>query len=229
MGLIPSNSRKTTLPLSDLVIFLLYSVIIPILLLIPLMLFLSFVSFDVEGFLILTIPIGFIFLILIYFYFVFRNRIKDLAIRVSFYHFQPTSYEFVIHLTRYVYYILFFSIFLNFILERLDAEYLSLVVFIILAVVFSLAIQFFTVIMTYKMKRNLVITARESVDNEIITKLHSYEPKSDLIKEYRFADIEVQTLFLSAGVTSFGYSNNICLVSRYFQWKLSEEELLSVL
>jgi Zn-dependent protease with chaperone function len=118
---------------------------------------------------------------------------------------------------------------LNFILERLDAEYLSLVVFIILAVVFSLAIQFFTVIMTYKMKRNLVITARESVNNEIITKLHSYEPKSDLIKEYRFADIEVQTLFLSAGVTSFGYSNNICLVSRYFQWKLSEEELLSVL
>ncbi len=229
MGFKPQDIKKVSLPISDLMILLLYSLIVPIILLIPLMVFGSIFSTNTDYFLVLTIPTGVIFLYLIYYHFIFRNRVKTLALRVFYFHFQPSWYDFGIHLIRYVYYVLFFSIFLSFFLEGLDNENLTHGDFILLAIIFSLGIQLFLVIVAFRSKRSLITTARESIDDEIITKLHSYEPKSNLIKEYRFADIQTQTLFLSAGVTTFGYSNNICLISRYFQWKLSEEELISVL
>jgi Zn-dependent protease with chaperone function len=229
MGVSPQNVERVSLPLSDLALLLFYSLIAPIIFLIPFLIVSSFSSTNFVFFLILSIPIGLIFFYLTYYHFVFRNRIKSLALRVSYYHFQPSWYDFGIHLIRYVYYILFFGFFLDFLIQIWGNNSVTHWDFFILAIIFSLGIQLFFVILSYRSKRNLVVTARESVDAIIITKLQSYEPKSNLIKEYRFADIQAQTLFLSAGVTSFGYSNNICLISRYFQWKLSEEEMLGVL
>jgi len=221
--------QKLSLSITDLLMLLFYSVLIPIILLILLLVIGSYYPKDYEFFLVLAILTSLIFLYLLYYFFISRNRVKSLALRVSFFHFQPSWYDLGIHLIRYVYYIIFFGIVLNIIYEGVSSEDLTNLEIGVLAVIFSLGIQVFFIIMAYRSKRRLIITARESVDQEIITKLHSYEPESDLIKEYRFADIQVQTLFLSAGVTSFGYSKNICLISRYFQWKLSEEELISVL
>ena len=229
MGNKPQDSQKSSLPISDLVMLIFYGLIAPILLLMLLMVISSYYSTDYEFFLVLAIPTSLIFLYLLYYFFISRNRVKSLALRVSFFHFQPSWYDLGIHLIRYVYYIIFFGIVLNIIYEGVSSKDLTNLEIGVLAVIFSLGIQIFFIIMAYRSKRRLIITARESVDKEIIAKLHSYEPESDLIKEYRFADIQVQTLFLSAGVTSFGYSKNICLISRYFQWKLSEEELISVL
>jgi hypothetical protein len=225
----PQGLQKLSLSISDSLMLLFYGVLIPIILLILLLVIGSYYAKGDEFFLVLAILTSLIFLYLLYYFFISRNRIKSLALRVSFFHFQPSWYDLGIHLIRYVYYIIFFGIVLNIIYEGVSSEDLTNLEIGVLAVIFSLGIQVFFIIMAYRSKRRLIITARESVDKEIITKLHSYEPESDLIKEYRFADIQVQTLFLSAGVTSFGYSKNICLISRYFQWKLSEEELISVL
>ena len=49
------------------------------------------------------------------------------------------------------------------------------------------------------------------------------------INIFAFADIKPASLFLSAGVTNYSFRSKICLVSRYFQWKLSENELLAVI
>ncbi|MHA1995317.1 MAG: M48 family metallopeptidase [Candidatus Hodarchaeales archaeon] len=75
----------------------------------------------------------------------------------------------------------------------------------------------------------LINTAQEPVKENIITNLNLDYPESMKISEYRFADIQVPSLFLSAGVTTFGLNNYICLVSRYFNWKLNDEELIAVL
>jgi Zn-dependent protease with chaperone function len=79
------------------------------------------------------------------------------------------------------------------------------------------------------MKKELLDTAQESIKPEIADYLEKNHPNSHQISEFRFADIQVASLFLSAGVMTYGYSSHICLISRYFNWKLSDEELISVL
>ena len=93
----------------------------------------------------------------------------------------------------------------------------------------SLIIQLLTAFLINHSKIKLIETAIEPLDQAIVDKMTSKTKDATKIKKFVFADIKPASLFLSAGVTNYSFKSNVCLVSRYFQWKLTEDELIAVL
>jgi Zn-dependent protease with chaperone function len=102
-------------------------------------------------------------------------------------------------------------------------QYLGLALFI------SIGFQVIVVVLSLNSKRKLLATAQSPVNAEIVNHVSQNHPNSHLINEFRFAEIEVASLFLSAGVMTHGWKKNICVISQYFNWKLSDEEIIAVL
>ena len=98
-----------------------------------------------------------------------------------------------------------------------------------ISVSFSFFLQIIQVFFMNKSKMKLISTAYEPVSTELLNQLYEKTNDSKKIKKFYFADIKPASLFLTAGVTDYSLKSNVCLVSKYFQWKLSDTELLAVL
>jgi Zn-dependent protease with chaperone function len=160
---------------------------------------------------------------------VFR-QLDTYAKKVDYYHFTPSLADFFIHLIKQVYYVLFLGILMSIFVEFLiSGSRIDLTAYLGFSLGISLFLEGILLIIRMRGKIALINTAQEPVNEKIISDLNLKYPESVKISEYRFADIQVPSLFLSAGVTTFGMNSYICLVSRYFNWKLNDKELIAVL
>ncbi|UCE12480.1 MAG: M48 family metalloprotease, partial [Candidatus Heimdallarchaeota archaeon] len=173
--------------------------------------------------------ISLIFFIIIGFFFYKSYReLQSYALKAAT-HFQPSIRDLIIHLIQQVYYVVFLGIVLVIPLNSIIRDSLPPWVYLGVALIISLGIQTIFVLFAFQSKRQLLATAQIPVQMEIVEYVRQNHPKGHLINEFRFAEIELASLFLSAGVMTLGWSRNICLISQYFNWKLSEEELIAVL
>jgi Zn-dependent protease with chaperone function len=109
--------------------------------------------------------------------------------------------------------------------------------YLVISGVFTVIIQMVYLVLAQLSKRNLFKTAQEPIPLSVKEQLAKKFPISHKISRYHFTDIKPASLFLSAGVTTSGFKlsfsgikiDSTCVISRYFQWKLSDDELLSVL
>ena len=221
---------KSRFPISDWGLIILYIIIYP--LTIGVVLLYSFYSLNDKTLqLVLLNIIG--LLILVIFLYLYRSTFHQLDVyakKVDFYHFTPSLADFFIHLIKQVYYVLFLGLLMSIFLEFLiSVSTTDLTVYLGFSIGISLLLEGILLFIRMRGKIALLKTAQEPVNEIIIEELHLNYPESIKIKEYRFADIQVPSLFLSAGVTTFGINNYICLVSRYFNWKLNDKELIAVL
>lgn len=180
-------------------------------------------------FLLIILSIALILFLLVTFTFIraYRN-LHNYAMSVNYYHFFPSWRDIIIQLLRLFYLTLFTGVILGLSLQNIIVESFNYWFYFGIAVIISITYQVVLIFFAMNTKRNLLATAQEPVKFEIIDYIRHNHPNGHLIAEFRFADIKVQTLFLSAGVMSYG-RKNICLISRYFNWKLSDEELIAVL
>ncbi len=181
------------------------------------------------NFLLIILIITFLTFLLVTFYFfeAYKN-LHNYASSVSFFHFYPSWRDVIIHLLRQFYLVIFISVILGFLLLDILIRSFNYWIYFGIALTFSLILQCVLVFLAMNSKRKLLATAQESVKDDIIDYIHQNHPNGHLIDEFRFADIQIETLFLSAGVMSYG-RKSICLISRYFNWKLSDKELIAVL
>ncbi len=221
---------KSRLPISDWGLIIIFVMIYPLAVGVTLVYF--FYSYNDR-----TIQLLFLNIIMLIFLAVFLylyrsafHRLDIYAKKVDFYHFTPSLADFFIHLIKQVYYVLFLGFLFNFIIEFLISDSnIDLTVYLGFSIGTSLILEGFFLVIRMRSKISLINTAQESVKDDIIKDINLNHPESEKISEYRFADIQVPSLFLSAGVTTFGINNYICLVSRYFNWKLNDKELIAVL
>ena len=215
------------MPFSDIILIILYVFIYPLFAGLSIILISALIDEEILIFLLLNFICTFLFLISLVLYYNSYKKLEALVLEVGFYHFQPSWREIVIHLIQQVYYVLALGFILAIILRAFIVETLWILFGISLFT--SLVVQIFFLIRSIRSKKELLSTAQETVDQEILEHLRNKYEKSRLISEYRFADIQLPSLFLSAGVMSFGWKKNICLISRYFHWKLTYEELIAVI
>jgi Zn-dependent protease with chaperone function len=156
-------------------------------------------------------------------------ELQKLAIRVGYVHFKPSLKDLVLHLITTLFFIVLTGLILNLTFSSLIYASLPFWQYFLVSLLISLGIQILIVLFNMNAKRKLLATAQEPVKSEIIEYLRNKHPNSHLIHAFRFADIKPASLFLSAGVTTYTWRKNICLISRYFNWKLTDEELIAVL
>ncbi|MFW9855290.1 MAG: M48 family metalloprotease [Candidatus Thorarchaeota archaeon] len=171
---------------------------------------------------------GLLFLSMLTFYLQAFRTLKKAALSASYFHFQPTIQDIFLYLIQQVYSVIIIGVGYSLVLNPLLHESTPLWVYFGIGLLFSFIIQGLLVFRAMRSKGELLRTAREPLKPEIIDHIVQKHPKSHLFSDFRFADIQPASLFLSAGVTSLG-RKRICLVSRYFQWKLDDEELIAVL
>ncbi|MFX1514859.1 MAG: M48 family metalloprotease [Promethearchaeota archaeon] len=227
MNLEKHNQEGVTFPISDILLLTIYTVFFP--------LFSGFIvvglgyqiNNDLLFYISLTLISLFLFLVILSFFYKSYTELKSYAMEVAYVHFQPSWRDFIIHLISQVYSVVVLGVLLTIFLgsaitDLPQWQYLGLALFI------SIGYQVIIVILSLNSKRKLLATARTPVKAEIINGIQNH-PNSHLINEFRFAEIELASLFLSAGVMTHGWKKNICLISQYFNWKLSDEELIAVL
>ncbi|MFX0124808.1 MAG: M48 family metalloprotease [Candidatus Hodarchaeota archaeon] len=227
MNIEQNNLKGITLPLSDLLLLAIYTLFYP-LFIGSIIINLSYlINNNLLFYISLTVITLLLFLITLLFFYKSYTELRSYAIEVDYVHFQPSWRDFIIHLISQVYSIVFLGVFLAVILGSFIND-LPQWMYFGLALVISLGFQGIIVILSLGSKRKLLATAQAPVKPEIINYVRQNHPKSHLIREFRFAEIELASLFLSAGVMTLGWKN-ICLISQYFNWKLSDEELIAVL
>lgn len=224
------NQEKLRVPISDWILISFYVIIYPLAFCTTLVLFL-FTFNDKTSQLIGLNAIMIIFLIInLFLYQIVFRKLNEYAKKVDFYHFTPSLADLLIHLIKQVYYVVFLGFLFTFVQNFLtNLPTTTLIGYLGVSIVISLLFEGILVVIRMRRKIALIQTAQEPVKDTIIQELYENFPESRTISEYRFADIQIPTLFLSAGVTTFGKNNYICLVSRYFNWKLTDEELIAVL
>ncbi|MFX0051417.1 MAG: M48 family metalloprotease [Candidatus Hodarchaeota archaeon] len=216
------------LPVSDWLLIIFYVLIL------PLILGLSIISLGLLNdndwffFLILLVIQTSFMLIIANAYFKAYKQLREYAFSVKYVHFQPSWRDLALVLIRYVYYVVIIGLILLLLLRPIIELILPLWLYFGLMLLASITIQFYLMIRAMYGKIALLNTAREPINEEIINYINQNHHSSHLIAQYRFADIQIPSLFLSAGVMTFGRSN-IVLISRYFNWKLSNEELIAVI
>ena len=174
--------------------------------------------------------LGFVFLmflILVMYYRTNYIRLTKYANDTEMVHFKPSYKDLILGLYSQGFTVFILIMIILFFPEVLNNPNRASIIIEIIAL--SAIIQIFTAVITNHSKIKLIETAVEPLDNAIIEKLRSKTKDINNIKKFVFADIKPASLFLSAGVTDYGLKSKVCLVSRYFQWKLSEDELLTVL
>lgn len=222
------NRKGVSLPFSDLLLILIYAHFYPLFLGLLFTVLGYFIDDEIIFYLNL-IAISLILLVIItIFFYKSYIELRLHAIEVAYVHFQPSWRELVIHLISQVYYVVFLGIILAVVLGSILTEPWPRWMFFGIALIISLGIQSVIVFLSMYSKRHLLATAQLPVKPEIVDHVRQNHPKSDMINEFRFAEIQLASLFLSAGVMTLGWKN-ICLVSQYFNWKLTDEELIAVL
>ncbi|MHA2245640.1 MAG: M48 family metalloprotease [Candidatus Hodarchaeales archaeon] len=223
------QSLGVKLPLSDIFFIFLYVLVFPLFAGLSIILISVLIGEEISIFIILNLVCAFFFLISLILYFNSYRRLNTLVLEVGFYHFQPSRREIAIHLIQQVYYVIGSGFVLAIILRLFIVETLELWNLLGISLLLSLVVQLFFLIRSIRSKKELLSTAQESLDQDIFEYLKINYSESELIAEYRFADVQIPSLFLSAGVMSFGWKKNICIISRYFKWKLTDEELIAVI
>ncbi|MFX1518167.1 MAG: M48 family metalloprotease [Promethearchaeota archaeon] len=224
------RSLGVSLPISDILVLILYFLFYPLCIGVSLIFLGIAINDEIQYSLVLNLILLFPFLITSLLFYQSFKRLRIYALEVKYFHFIPSWYEMGLHLIRQVYYVIFVGFILTILLRILNImENLEPWGYLGLSLILSLIIQSYFIIISIRRKQELLSTAQETVNSEIIDQIEQSHPKSRLISEYRFADIQLPSLFLSAGVMSYGWKKNICLVSRYFNWKLTNEELTAVI
>ncbi|MFW9904788.1 MAG: M48 family metalloprotease, partial [Candidatus Thorarchaeota archaeon] len=228
MVLLKNDKKGVTLPISDIFLLSIYTIFLPLFAGLIVVYFSNLINNDLLFYVSLTAISLILFLFTLLFFYKSYTELKSYAIKVAYVHFQPSWREIVIHLLSQVYSVVFlgilFAAFLGSGITDLPHwQYLGL------ALILSLVYQVIFVILSSDSKRKLLATAQTPVSTEIVTHVRQNHPNSHLIHEFRFANVELASLFLSAGVMTLGWNKNICLVSQYFNWKLTDEELIAVL
>ncbi len=217
------------LPISDLLLIIFYILVYPLIAGLSIILISVLINDEILNLFLLNFICVFLLLLSFMLYYNSSKRLKALVLDVGFYHFQPSWREIAINLIQQVYYVVGLGFLLVIILRIFIVETLDFWYLLGIALFLSLVFQVFFLIRSIRSKKELLSTAQEPVNQDILEHLRINYTKSKLISEYRFADIQLSSLFLSAGVMSYGWNKNICLISRYFQWKLSDEELIAVI
>ncbi len=224
-----SSKQEVKLPLSDWFLIFAYIICIPLIFSLIIITIGQFINDSIDFFFILS---GILFVLLLfigYFFLQSFSELKSYALLVSHYHFVPSWRDLILYLINQIYQIVFYLFIFTFILSFVNHLSSHISFYFILALLASLFFQAFGLILSMKKKKELLATAQESVKPEIAEFLLKNHPNSHQISEFRFADVQVASLFLSAGVLTYGISDYICLISRYFNWSLSDEELIAVL
>lgn len=224
-----NTSLGVQLPLSDTLLIIFYILIYPLFVGLCILFFGFLMNDEINFLTFLNLILVFPFLILGLLFLRSFKRLQSYALEVDYFHFQPSWYEIALHLIRQVFYVVFLGFLLTIILRLFYIEDLEPWDFLAISLLLSLGLQSFFLIRAFRNKKELLSTAQETVSSDIVDYLIENYPKSSLISEYRFADIQLPSLFLSAGVMSYGWKKNVCLISRYFNWKLTNEELIAVI
>ncbi len=224
------RSLGVSLPISDVMLLTLYFFFYPLFAGLSFIFLGVLLNNEIHYLLFLDLILIFPFLFTgLLFYQSFKN-LRDYALEVKYFHFIPSWYEMGLHLIRQVYYVIFVGFILTIILRVFNIiEILEPWDYLGLSIIISLGVQSYFLVKSIINKQELLSTAQEAVSSEIIDQVELNHPKSQMISEYRFADVQLPSLFLSAGVMSYGWKRNICLISRYFNWKLTDEELIAVI
>ena len=151
------------------------------------------------------------------------------AVEVGYPHFKPSLKDLILGLYGSIFSVLILVIaVLLFLIPRFKLNELMIFELFIFAIIISTLYQLLSILIMTISKRNLLSTSMESLDSSLLERIKNI-PGSEKISEFRYADIKPASLFLSAGVTKYNGRKNICLISRYFQWKLTADELVAVL
>ncbi len=223
-----SDQKVVPLPLSDLCLLAIYTLIYPLLVGILVISLGYLINNNILFYISLTVISLFLFFITLIFYYKSYTELRSYAIEVAYVHFQPSWRDIVISLISQVYFIFFQGILLTVILGTISDD-LPQWQLLGIALVISLGFQSILVSLSLNSKRKLLATAQTPVKHDIVNQVRQNHPNSHLISKFRFAEIELASLFLSAGVMTLGMWKNICLISQYFKWKLTDEELIAVL
>ena len=169
-----------------------------------------------------------LFLFTLRFYLDNFRILTKFAVDTYYVHFKPSNKDLILSFYSQAFIlIILFIIILLFIPDLvIQSSSKDLFIFSFLMAFF---LQLMTVIIITRSKIKLIDTAIEPVNNSIIQEMAKKTDDVHRINIFAFADIKPASLFLSAGVTNYAFNSKICLVSRYFQWKLSENELLAVI
>ena len=225
----PDRSLGVSLPISDILVLILFFFLYPLFAGLSFIFLGVLINNEIHYLLVLNLILLFPFLITSLLFYQSFKSLRTYALEVKYFHFIPSWYEMGLHLIRQVYYVIFVGFILTILLRVFNIESLEPWGYLGLSLILSLIIQSYFLIKSVKSKQELLSTAQEAVNSKIIDQVEYSHPKSQLIFEYRFADIQLPSLFLSAGVMSYGWRRNICLISRYFNWKLTDEELIAVI
>ncbi len=215
---------------SDWILIIFFLIIYPLVIGATLVHLLNLSNEKISQLLVVNIIVLVFLCVSLYLYQSMFRKLTFYANLVDFYHFTPSLTDLFIHLIKQVYYVIFLGLILSFFLGFLISNSdLGLTTIVIYSIGISLFLESFLVVIRMRDKIALINTAQEPVKSDIIQEINQGFPESLKISEYRFADIQIPSLFLSAGVMTNGINSYICLVSRYFNWKLTGEELIAVL
>ncbi|MFX1247659.1 MAG: M48 family metalloprotease [Promethearchaeota archaeon] len=221
------NNKGVSLPFSDILLISSYALFYPLFLGL-IFIVTSFFIDDVIPFYIILLIVSLILLVIIgIFFYKSYKELRLYATEVSYVQFQPSWRDLVIQMIFQIYYIIFLGLILAAFLGSSMTEFLPQWMILSAALIISLGYQGILVFLSMNSKRKLLATAQHPVKPEIVENVKQF-PNSHLISIFRFADIQLASLFLSAGVMTLGWKN-ICLISQYFNWKLTDEELIAVL
>ena len=189
--------------------------------------FISFLS-ESEAIYLMSITILLLLFIMVNYYRINYNKLTKFATDTHYVHFKPSHKDLILSFYGQVFVVIILMVLILLFLSNwlINADSWN---FLFLSFSIALILQCFTVFLINKAKIKLIDTANEPVDHSIISAMNKRTKDVLKIKNFAFADIKPASLFLSAGVTNYSFNSNICLISRYFQWKLSENELLSVI
>ncbi|MHA1990840.1 MAG: M48 family metalloprotease [Candidatus Hodarchaeales archaeon] len=224
------------LPISDWILTFLFLCLYPIIIISGLTIT-GFFTNDLILIVIIVLITVFTSLLILYKQFLTHQELKYFAEKVRYVHFRPSMKDILLHLFTQIF---SFGIqaALLFILIRsfLEIE-IDLWGYLVLSGIFTIIIQLVYLVLTQLSKRSLFKTAQEPIPSTVSEQLKKNYPISHKISRYHFTDIKPASLFLSAGVTSSGFKlslsglkiDSTCVISRYFQWKLTDDELIAVL
>ena len=226
------NSLKPTsmplhLPLIDWFVLGFYTIFVPLLITGLLTISLTIFSEIANSLLILLLTVLIIFVFLLNFFIHSYLELRSNALKVHYFQFLPSGRDVILVFIRLVYQILFVGLFIILIFNSLLIKQYHMWFYLLTSLGLSLIIQVLIAFWANNAKRQLLSTALEPVASDIIQKL-DIQKNNQKITEFRFADIQIPSLFLTAGVMPYGM-NYVCLISRYFKWKLNDEEIRAVL
>ena len=218
------------LPLSDYILISLYVMFLPLIISVG---FLGLGSVVDNNFTFLFSLSIFVFIlsgIVFYFYYKYYIELREYALEVGYFHFKPSWKDLLLNLLFQTFSIAILTLILIFLFESYLMSNQPLWINLGIGIFISISFQLFIIVLSMNAKRKLLLTAQEPIEPALRDQIRNHDPPFKTIynMDIFYADIKPASLFLSAGVMTMG-RKNIALVSRYFNWKLTDDELIAVL